>query len=360
MMMPEKPGAIYLYAAGVVCNVGLSAPEAVASIRAGITLCEEADWLASDGQPAVFGHVMQEGLFPLVDELARRADFTRRIRQLLRMAGTAIIECLPSPIQAGKGTPLLLALPEHHGAISVAPQPFMTALVTQTEGRCDLPPNHATFEGRAGGMAALAAAADIIGQSPDALVLVGGVDSYRDAMLLHQLDRQGRIHTSKNADGFIPGEASAMLLVGGPSAGKRIAREPLALLSVPALGVETGHLYSQEPCLGEGLAATVRQLLQEHPDTAPICDVYTTMNGEHHWTREWGVVLTRNHAAFHPSHRLHHPAQNHGDVGAAAAPLLIALAASNARKAPDGSSPALVCASSDYGSRAATLVTTPA
>jgi 3-oxoacyl-[acyl-carrier-protein] synthase-1 len=290
----------------------------------------------------------------LVDELASRTDLTDRACRLLRMAGTALVECLPEPLR--KSVPLMLALPEHHAASPLDPRMFIDALAKQTGKRCDPATSRATFEGRAGGLAALAAAAEIIKQTPDALVLVGGVDSYRDAIILERLDKQGRIHTSRNADGFIPGEAAAFLLVGGLPASKTAGKAPLAALTMPATGMETGHLYSKEPYLGEGLASTVRQLLEKHGGMEPIRDVYGTMNSEHYWTREWGTTLTRNNTAFAPAHQFHHPVQNYGDTGAASAPLLLMLAALNIQKAANAHSPALVYASSDFGSRAAALV----
>jgi 3-oxoacyl-[acyl-carrier-protein] synthase-1 len=88
-----------------------------------------------------------------------------------------------------------------------------------------------------------------------------------------------------------------------------------------------------------------------------LVDVYSSMNGESHWSKEWSVAYLRNRAAFNEGFRVHHPADCYGDLGAAAGPALIALVLLGMRggyRAPAG----LVYCSSDRGQRAAMLVRT--
>jgi 3-oxoacyl-[acyl-carrier-protein] synthase-1 len=111
-------------------------------------------------------------------------------------------------------------------------------------------------------------------------------------------------------------------------------------------------LYSPEPYRGEGLAIAVAQLVGSGDAPEPFAEVYSSMNGEGHWAKEWGVAAIRNQAALRPGHRMHHPADCYGDTGAAAGALMVGLAALGV---VDGyrRSPCLVYASSDKGPRAA-------
>ena len=126
-------------------------------------------------------------------------------------------------------------------------------------------------------------------------------------------------------------------------------------VSAVALSTEPGHLYSEESYRGDGLAQAVQQLAQAGALVGPIREVYSSMNGENHWAKEWGVGYLRNRGAFLPVYRMHHPADSFGDTGAACGPLMIGLAAlgirGNYRR-----SPAVVYGSSDHGQRAALVV----
>jgi 3-oxoacyl-[acyl-carrier-protein] synthase I len=132
---------------------------------------------------------------------------------------------------------------------------------------------------------------------------------------------------------------------------------PIACISRAVSGHEPGHLYSDAPYRGDGLAATLSQLVALGSSFFPVAEVYSSMNGESHWAKEWGVAYTRNRATIQPGYRMHHPAECFGDTGAASGPLMIALAALGIRggyRQP----PILICGSSDWGGRAAVVVST--
>jgi 3-oxoacyl-[acyl-carrier-protein] synthase-1 len=102
----------------------------------------------------------------------------------------------------------------------------------------------------------------------------------------------------------------------------------------------------------------VQKLLEQTPPPVPIHTVYSTMNGETYWAKEWGVTRIRNVAAFAEKEAMRHPVQNFGDLGAAFAPVLTALAVAG-QAGGYAPLPALVYGSSDAGQRAATLITAP-
>ena len=123
-----------------------------------------------------------------------------------------------------------------------------------------------------------------------------------------------------------------------------------------AVGFEEGHLFSEAPYRGEGLAATVDALVGAAPTQLdrPRC-IFSSMNGEYYWAKEWGVAAVRCRDYIDSEARFEHPADCFGDMGAGCGPGMIALAAIGMQKGylPG---PALVYGASDGGERAAALV----
>jgi 3-oxoacyl-[acyl-carrier-protein] synthase I len=122
-----------------------------------------------------------------------------------------------------------------------------------------------------------------------------------------------------------------------------------------ASGAEKGHMYSEEPYRGDGLAATFQALFASLPQLPPIRSVYASWNGESFWAKEWGVGQMRSSARFAPHVRMEHPAEYYGDPGAAAGPLLVGLAAIGMKKRYR-EDPCLVFCSSDREERAAAVI----
>ena len=106
------------------------------------------------------------------------------------------------------------------------------------------------------------------------------------------------------------------------------------------------------------MAETFQRLIAERNGQESIREVYSSMNGESHWGKEWGVAFIRNKAAFDPDHGMHHPADCFGDTGAACGPLMAGLAAVGLSQAYRDSA-CLVYGSSDRGQRTALTVSLP-
>jgi len=227
---------------------------------------------------------------------------------------------------------------------------FLTRLAKQTGDAFDPTTSRATQRGRAGGLLAIQEAAKLLQSGTAGRILVGGVDTFRDLFVLGLLEKHKRLKSSWNADGFIPGEGAAFLLLGTPKSGQTLAK-----LSAIAEGKEEGHLFSAQPYKGEGLAGACEKLLAAEP-LPPIQEIYSSMNGESHWAKEWGVAYLRHSKAFSPDARIHHPADCFGDLGAACGPVLIGLATLGMKQGYRRS-PCLVYASSDQGPRAVLTAT---
>jgi 3-oxoacyl-[acyl-carrier-protein] synthase-1 len=341
---------------GIVSAVGLSARETAAAVRAGTMRFTETPIRDHRFAPFTLAEVADGGLPPLVEPVDRTDGLTSRVRRLLRLGTVAVGECLTS-IPAGARAPaLVVALPELQPAQPIDGPGFIDLLAQQVDGRIDASRGFAMDTGRSGGLAAIARAAEMIRLGQADFAIAGGIDSYRDLYVLGTLDMEKRVKSSVHLDGFVPGEGAAFIVLTSARTAALQNLRPLAGVSRLAQGVEAGHLYSEQPYLGDGLAGTITLLAQANAGAAPFGDVWSSMNGESHWGKEWGVAYLRNKPAFTEDHGMQHPADCVGDVGSAAGPLMVGLAALGMRGGYHRS-PALVYCSSDRGGRAALAVT---
>ncbi len=345
--------ALDICAAGCVTPIGASLAETAASARARLANLRDGPWHNRQGEPHVVGRV-PDGVLPALADALQAAPISRREVQLLRMGHAALAEVLET-LPDGVEVPLLLGLPEHHAMRPLDPAGFMQRLVRQSGAPIDLARSVAVPRGRAAGLMALCQAGERIASGATGFVLVGGVDSFIEPWLLDTLESAGRVRSSVNGDGFSPAEGAAFLLLGDPA---RRAAPPLAVLAGCAIGHEPGHLQSDAPYLGEGLAGAVGRLLAEAPPAAPIACTYASFNGERYWAREFGVARVRNAGHFAQAMQMEHPAECCGDLGAAHGPLLACLAA-HGLAGGYRPGPCLVYASSDGGDRAAALLEAP-
>jgi 3-oxoacyl-[acyl-carrier-protein] synthase-1 len=342
-------GSVAVVGLGMISAVGLSAPEVAASVRSGTMRFTETPIMDKRFQPMTLAEVPEDGL-PALNEKLEGAGLTSREARMLRLADVALKECLASLPAKAASPPLVLSLPEAETTGPLDPNRLVAALGVQVGG-FDTKHTEAPYRGRSGGLRAIARAVAWLDAGAP-FVVAGGVDTYRDLYVLGTLDMESRLKSASNLDGFIPGEGAAFLILtrpGNPGTGA----PPLAMLSGFSAALEPGHLYSGQPYRGDGLAMAVTAALSN--GAGPIGDVYSSMNGENHWAKEWGVAFLRNRARFLEDHGMHHPADCHGDVGAAVGPLMVGLAALGLR---DGyrRSPCLVYGSSDRGERAAVIV----
>lgn len=338
---------------GMTTAVGVSAAETAASVRASTMSLTETDYRDKRFDRVVLGEVPDDALPPLADTLVREAAITAREARLLRLASESIRECVVPLRNRRLPLGLCLSLPELETTIPLDGNQMLRRLAVQSGGIINPQGSDASHRGRAGGVLAIGQAVLTIEQGIASYMVAGGVDSHRDAYVLGTLDLEKRLKSSANYDGFIPGEGAAFLLLANERAASADGVNPIARISKATAGFEEGHLYSSTPYRGDGLASTIAQLAPFV--IAPVTEVFSSMNGESHWAKEWGVTQIRNRALFDANHRIHHPADCCGDTGAACGPLMAGLAALGIRDSYRRA-PALVYGSSDRGARAAVLV----
>jgi 3-oxoacyl-[acyl-carrier-protein] synthase I len=341
---------------GMMTSVGLTAGETAASVRAGTMRFTETPIRDHRFEPFTMAEVPEVGLPDLVEELGKQPGLTSREARMLRLAAVPLREALVGLPAKSPPPPLVLALPETETTRPLDGKAFLGFLGQQAHGVFDAARSDAAQRGRAGGVEAIGLAVHLISRGKARFVLAGGVDSYRDLYVLGTMDMEQRIKSAGHLDGFIPGEGAGFVLLAEPGAAASMGFKALAGVSLATAGFETGHWYSPEPYRGEGLALTVSKLVGSGAAPAPFEEVYSSMNGESHWAKEWGVTGIRNKTSLQQGYRMQHPADCYGDVGAASGALMVGLAAMGVAEGYRRS-PCLIYGSSDRGPRAALALT---
>lgn len=323
--------------------------------RAGINTYQQANYHTLDHHQVTLALIPDAALPRLADAL-EDADLSYRDERLLQMASGAIQEILAH--HQGEPIPLIMAGPENYPNVNnQLPIQFLTLLRAQAELPILYSASRILCTGRTGMLEAVRLAQHYLASGHYQQVLVGGVDSCQHTDWLHLLERDGRLKSESpngRGDTFAPGEGAAFLLLTNNPALSMNDKGYRITLSAPGFGEEPGHIYSDKPYQGAGLDAAVKAALSPLPAHQHISTVYSSMNGEHYWAKEFGVAMTRSSQRIH-QFKHEHPADCYGDIGAASGGALIALAALESLK-PSTPIHCLVCTSSDSAYRAAICV----
>ncbi len=333
---------------GMITAVGLDSSQSAASVRSGIDRFAETSIHDKRFQPFVMSILPDDVLPPLAPELEKVVGLTSRQIRMLRLAAPALQEAVEG-FAGIKSIPLYLAgaepLTNRPAPIT---EPFLRQLVIQAGVEIDLAASRVFPDGRAAGLVALKEAMDALSSGKIEAVLVGGVDTFLDLYLLGTLDMENRVLGPGIMDGFIPGEGAAFLLLTSQNRAASFGIPISGFLTPVVMGFENGHLYSEQPYKGDGLAGVFTEFFGAGYVKEPVRELYSAMNGENHWAKELGVAFVRNSAAFDPLYGMHSPADCIGDTGAASGIILAIMAAIGIRKGYRRS-PALVTCSSDRG-----------
>jgi 3-oxoacyl-[acyl-carrier-protein] synthase-1 len=181
--------------------------------------------------------------------------------------------------------------------------------------------------------------------------IVLGVESWLAPDRLRMLDDAWRAKSRRNVDGFIPGEAATALLVEPTKWAEQRGATALAGIAGVGVGREPETFSSDKQSSGQGLAEALRTVVSGRPPARwVLCD----LNGESYRAIEWGLVQVRLGDEMAAVEKLLHPANCHGDIGAATGGALMAIAATAFRRgyAPPGD--AVLFCGSDGEIRAAT------
>ena len=315
---------VFIAGVGMITAVGANAETTTAAVNAGISAFRDSVHFNKNFNPMRMALIPEDALPPLNPDKVSIAGLTSRERRMLRLATPALEEVMQS-VPLTVRPPLFLAVSESVPDCPSIIQPgFIDHLVAQTGIKIDRAASRMIATGRAGGLQAIDLAFKYFESTGKDVALVGGVDTYLDSFLLGVLDSQDRILAENIQDGFAPGEAAGFLMLVSERVVDKLPNKALAALYAPGLAEESGHRYSQEPYLGDGLSRAF-QLAIENAGGQPIHTIYASLNGEQFSAKELGVASIRNKGALVDDFEVVHPADCFGDIGAAFAPVMIGM-----------------------------------
>jgi 3-oxoacyl-[acyl-carrier-protein] synthase-1 len=257
------------------------------------------------------------------------------------------LESIKQPI------PLVLAMPEPKTKLRQMTSKLLIKHMIELSGApIDRNQIHCLHTGRAAGIEGLNLAYRYLDDLKHDYVLLGGSDSYQDLSLLDMLEQ--RLLVAGNGDGFAPGEGAGFLLLTRHPENALAYNGHHVTVNLPGIAEEQGHFYSEKAYQGNGLDLAFKQALKSHTNL-PISRIYSSMNGENFWAKEYGVAYLRNKEHFVDNVIVEHPADCYGDLGVATGSVLIGLSAMQLLKS-DEMNPHLVYSSSDLATRGAVLL----
>lgn len=316
----------YIAGVGMITPVGANAKMTAAAVKAGISQCAETEFFDQNYEPIRMALVPDEVLRVNLETLPPTQAMSAKEARLLQLAGTACQELLPL-LPNGEKLALFVAGPEQIDSTqSRLTTSFLKNLSQQSNIEIDLDSSRCVSLGRAGGIYALDAALRYLESNKKQYALVGGVDSFYDLAVIDYYIDKDRILTAASMEGFIPGEAAGFLLLKSLNhTNSASVSEAMACVFEPGIHQERGHLLSNEPYKGEGLSSAFSKALQE-VQSNNIRNIYSAMNGEAYFAKEFGVAMLRNKKFIHDDCVTYHPADCFGDIGAAAGTVLTGLA----------------------------------
>ena len=307
--MRSKPIAIL--GTGLVTSVGFTTPACCSAFRAKITNPFETSFIDSSGAWIMAHQVGQEP--PCIG-----------LTKLAKMAAWAIEEALQAlDKDQWRQLPLLLCVAEAErpGRLAGLEDQLMAQVQSQL-GVSFAPTSALVPHGRVGVALALAQARALMASTKVPGVLIVGADSLLSWPTLSHYEREDRLLTEANSDGFMPGEGAGALWVGAAK-----GRAPQMLCTGIGFGREPAHISSGEPLRADGLTHAIKASLDDANRQLHELDYRITDNaGEAYYFKESSLALTRTLRQSKEAFDLWHPAECTGETGAAAGVAVVAAA----------------------------------
>lgn len=275
----------------------------------------------------------------------------RGLAKLCRMAVMAIEEALADmPRDEWKRIPLLLCVAEkerpgrHEGLDDQLFQSIESQLGVHFAAESTV-----ISQGRVSVALAMLQARSLIYEHNVTHVLIAATDSLLSWSTLSYYEREDRLLTPHNSNGFMPGEGAGALLVG-------VSRSGQSQLLCTGLGfaIEHAHIQTEKPLRAEGLSLAIKAALTEAECKMHDMDFrITDLSGEQYYFKEAALALSRTLRRRKEEFDLWHPAQCIGEAGALAGASICCLADSACRKGYTKGTAILAHMGSDLGGRVA-------
>jgi len=172
-------------------------------------------------------------------------------------------------------------------------------------------------------------AKQLLEKNPNALCLVGGIDSLLALDTLNWFEEAERLksETFGRNQSFSPGEAVGFMIVETKNGALRRKKKIFAEVAGIGLAKEPAPFLSEQPAKGEGLTKACRTALTKSAcKPGEIAAVLGDLNGEFFRSKEWSYAEFRCFGNSNESRQLWHPADCMGSAGAASGAILINMA----------------------------------
>lgn len=338
-------GRMHITAAGMVTPVGLDCKSSCAAMRARLDGFAETKFVSGG-----------EWLLGAAIELPR--PWTG-VTKLACSASAAISEILWSTPSAATDLDIILCLsePDRMGRPITDPQSFSRTLLHNA----DLPATtniRLVEHGRPSGLVALTYAEKALMKGRAKHVIIVGVDSYLTTGSITKYVGASRLLTPDNANGFIPGEAASAILCSLSEGGLRFCGVGLAR--------EDAFIYNGNdedgldvPLRADGMTAAYKAALTSARTSMDEIDYrISDLIGETYYFKQSALAAQRLLRERPDIQDIWSPAENIGNIGAAAVPTMVAMALTAGQKGYAYGDPVLIDASADDGSCGAAVFQT--
>jgi 3-oxoacyl-[acyl-carrier-protein] synthase I len=334
--------------------VGLNAAQTCASIRAGIARYDEHAYYDTVGADAEWDEP-QPLICATLPDIDPFLDYEERLHAVARPLLSTLLAKMDIKRAELSRLGVLLALPEDDPPLQKwrLGQEFLPALLRRS-GIANVGVMAANQEGHTGVFSLLRTAAKLLESGRVDHCLVGGLDSYllEDRMVYR--DEAWRLRSERNVDGYIPGEAGALLFVETRARAEARGAKILAALGVQGSGQEPNAYAGERSSSGQGLKQALQAALAGggEPPNWVVCD----LNGESYRHFEWALMETKLPDVMSGLVRTVRPVESIGDVGAASGGILLACVCEAFARGYQPGPEALVWAAADDGKRIAMKV----
>jgi 3-oxoacyl-[acyl-carrier-protein] synthase-1 len=327
---------------GLVTSVGLSAPATCAALRAGLTNPSETRFFDSAGELIMAHQVPLEAPW-------------RGRKRLVAMASMALAECLDGiPRHEWARAPLFLCVaePDRPGRLDDIHDDLFTELQEELDAEFSAQ-SLIIPHGRVSIGSALVRAQQLVTAGAP-FAVIAACDSLISGPTLSHYDREQRLLTPANSNGFMPGEGAAALLVTCDMHG------PHPLCTGIGFALEPNSIQSEEPLRADGLTQAVRLALAEADIEFGHLDFrIADLSGESYYFKEATLAMSRILRTRKEQFDIWHPAECIGETGAVVGLAMFAQARAACLKAY-APGPNILChASNDAGERLAAIVRYP-
>lgn len=351
----------FVASVGARCAIGHSAVEVGFLLRTGIPALAAAPLVDHDAEQITMGFDPTLDPYLVGDERAAALAISALDEALAPLGATALSARLILCVNALARPPV-----GDGGSASRAPrrgEPAPGALLAQlvhARARELLPgiPVEIVARGGAGAAFALPAALEALAARQVDLVVLGGAHTDYDPDTVAALDEAGRVFTPENLDAVLLGEGAAFVVLTREETARRLGLSPAARVGGVGTGVDRSRPDNDASAFeATGTTAAIRAAAEDLVEPGlragwAICD----HTFEARRVLEWQAAVIRTHARWGEPHQVDAPAQRIGNLGAAALPFAMVLAAQGWRHGYAPSGIALALAGSDAGERGAVLL----